>query len=86
VTPVLARQAVAQFSRYKWRRIVTLLQRGGLTAVVALAAACAPTGSGRTAPAAAPLIVGVSAIDITPDEPIRLTGYPNRVAALGECL
>ena len=48
--------------------------------LVALVTACASTGGHRTGSTPASLTVGVSEIDITPDEPIRLTGYGSRTA------
>ena len=49
----------------------------GAAAVLALTAGCASAGPSRTASGSG-LQVGVSAIDITPEEPIRLTGYGSR--------
>lgn len=50
-----------------------------LAAFVAIAAlSCASATPSRQARAAADVLVGVSSIDITPEEPIRLTGYGNR--------
>ena len=51
-------------------------------AAFALAAACASCASAPARPASSDglIPVGVSTIDITPGEPIRLTGYGNRVA------
>lgn len=51
-----------------------------IVCAIMLVAACASTTGRPTSPAQAPLIVGVSEVDITPEEPIRLTGYSNRVA------
>ena len=46
---------------------------------LALATACATAPAKRTGNVSSALNVGVAEIDITPDEPIRLTGYGNRV-------
>jgi hypothetical protein len=46
--------------------------------VACVSLSCASAGPSRTPPPAADVLVGVSAIDITPAEPIRLTGYGNR--------
>jgi neutral ceramidase len=48
-------------------------------ALMALACASAPR-SGNSPPAAELIPAGVARVDITPEEPIRLTGYGNRVA------
>ena len=50
-----------------------------LTAGLIVASACASATSRPPAAGAAVLSVGVSEIDITPEEPIRRTGYGNRV-------
>ncbi len=56
-----------------------------LAAFVAIAAlSCASAAPSRQARAAADVLVGVSSIDITPEEPIRLTGYGNRTAPTAE--
>jgi hypothetical protein len=54
-----------------------------LASCLVFASACA---SASSRPSASPpaLIVGVSEIDITPDQPIRLTGYGNRVEPASE--
>jgi hypothetical protein len=46
--------------------------------------ACASARSRPPAAAVAAVSVGVAEIDITPEEPIRLTGYGNRVEPAGE--
>jgi hypothetical protein len=46
--------------------------------------ACASATPRQVGSAPAAISVGVSEIDITPDEPIRLTGYGNRVEHTGE--
>jgi hypothetical protein len=46
--------------------------------------ACATAPSKPSSNAASAISVGVSEIDITPDEPIRLTGYGNRVEPAGD--
>ena len=51
-----------------------------LAAVAVASLSCASAAPSRTPGPAADILVGVSAIDITPDEPIRLTGYGNRSA------
>ena len=59
------------------RRAADLL----IAAVAAATVGCAAASpSPSTRPKASALQVGVSAIDITPEEPIRLTGYGNRTA------
>lgn len=50
-----------------------------LAPLMSLALGCASAGPARTG-SVADLLVGVSTIDITPVEPIRLTGYGNRTA------
>ena len=52
-----------------------------LVAFVAVASlSCASAGPSRQAQASGDVLAGVSTIDITPEEPIRLTGYGNRSA------
>ena len=48
--------------------------------VFALGVGCASSGGVRTASSDTTFPVGVAQIDITPDEPIRLTGYGNRTS------
>jgi hypothetical protein len=45
---------------------------------------CASAGSSRTRTPTPDVLVGVSTIDITPEAPIRLTGYGNRSAPTSE--
>src|SRR5262245_53974006 len=52
-------------------RVITL-------AACLMAMACASTGPRREVGASGLINVGVAQIDITPDDPIRLTGYGNR--------
>lgn len=54
------------------------LGRTGLACVLVMAFGCATARPAREAPAPGPFPVGVAQIDITPAEPIRLTGYGNR--------
>ncbi|NUR55990.1 MAG: hypothetical protein HOQ29_16215 [Acidobacteria bacterium] len=51
-----------------------------LVCVLTCFLACASTGRHQPARASEPLLAGVSELDITPAEPIRLTGYANRTA------
>src|SRR5262245_21906515 len=65
-------------------RLFTSISVASLICALALAPGCAtapqkPSGGGQPA-----FNVGVAEIDITPDEPIRLTGYGNRVEPTGE--
>ena len=55
-----------------------------VVATLLVAWACASTTPRPVASAPATLSVGVAEIDITPDQPIRLTGYGNRVEPTGE--
>jgi hypothetical protein len=58
-----------------------------LTSVVcclALGCASAPSKPSSASSTSSPISVGVAEIDITPDEPIRLTGYGNRVEPAGD--
>ena len=59
-------------------RILTIRHHvlAALVAIVSLS--CASAAPARQARAAADVLVGVGTIDITPEEPIRLTGYGNR--------
>jgi hypothetical protein len=58
-----------------------MLSRHVLAAFVSMASlSCASAGPPGTARPAAGVLVGVATIDITPEEPIRLTGYGNRTA------
>ena len=54
------------------------------SAMALILTACATTPSRSSSSVTIPINVGVSEIDITPDEPIRLTGYGNRVEPAGE--
>jgi hypothetical protein len=60
-------------------------RRHVLAAFVAIASlSCASAAPSRQARAAPDVLVGVSTIDITPEEPIRLTGYGNRSVPTGD--
>ena len=53
---------------------------GCLFCLAVLSAGCAPVGQLGMEPSADDVQVGVAQVDITPEEPIRLTGYGNRAA------
>ena len=54
-----------------------------IAALLVTTAGCASMPGSRTAPGTADLTVGVASVDITPDEPIRLTGYGSRTTPTG---
>src|SRR5690349_7589170 len=55
-----------------------------LGVLLATAACASAPSTPRTAASSGLIPVGVAAIDITPSEPIRLTGYGNREQPTGE--
>jgi Neutral/alkaline non-lysosomal ceramidase, N-terminal len=58
--------------------------RNGLLCLILLVAGACASAPPATDPSGPTIAVGVAVIDITPDEPIRLTGYGNRVAPASE--
>src|SRR5688572_15142043 len=66
------------------RRLQRAVTIATVVACLVVASACASAGSRPSATTAAAISVGVAEIDITPDQPIRLTGYGNRVEPAGE--
>lgn len=78
---------MAPFLRSKIRylmRLSTSISVASLLSALALALGCATAPQKQVASAQPTLNVGVAEIDITPDEPIRLTGYGNRVEPAGD--
>ncbi len=65
-------------------RILQTLRVTHVAVIAGLLAACASTTPRPAASAPTTLSVGVGEIDITPDQPIRLTGYGNRAEHTGE--
>ena len=61
-------------------RVLTI----ALVPIAIASLSCASATPSRQGRAAADVLVGVSSIDITPEEPIRLTGYGNRTVPTAE--
>src|SRR6187200_1935797 len=65
-------------------QLSTSISVASLLCSLALAAGCATAPNQQSGSAPPALNVGVAEIDITPDEPIRLTGYGSRVEPASE--
>ena len=65
-------------------RLQTSISVASIVAAVLTTVACATAPSKASSTATTAINVGVAEIDITPEEPIRLTGYGNRVEPTGD--